>query len=136
MPCGYPPGVNTPRVDGIDINGPEYQKWIKFIEDGGLLKDVPEPYRLDEVCFWAVKKSKDLDTFERDVRPFIPTDVLYIGFIAGNLGHELQRQEDAYYKARGEILCSRPFPLPFSNGGEKRKREEGKESKKKREKKE
>ena len=123
------PGVNTIRENPVDINGPEYQKWIKFTEDGGLLKDVPEPFRLDEVCLYATKNSKegneDYSRFERDVLPFIPVDVLMTGFLAANIGHELKKKRDAEFKARGDIFCSRlPPPLP-RNEGEKRKRKQG-----------
>ena len=44
----------TIRENGINRSGPDYQKWIDFVVGGGLLKDVPEPFRLDEVLFLCI----------------------------------------------------------------------------------
>lgn len=89
----------TIRENGINRSGPDYQKWIDFVVGGGLLKDVPEPFRLDEVCFYAsynAGQSNGLYTsFKTDVLPYIPMDVLYTGFIHGNVGHELSRKDKA-----------------------------------------
>jgi len=129
----------TIRENGIDRSGAEYQKWIEFILHGGLLKHVPEPFRLDEVCYYATKYSGLSDglytSFKRDVLPFIPVDVLFMGFLMGNVGHEIVKRENATY--RENISSSKLPPGAGKKEKGKGKREgEEEEGEKKREKKE
>ena len=93
---------------------------LKFIEDvkeGKPLKDVPEKWRTDEVCYYATGFAGQIDnaatkrgednkytTFASTVRPFIPDDVLFTGFLMGNVGHVLEENDKAETKRRDENL--------------------------------
>ena len=94
---------------------------LQFIEDvkeGKPLKDVPEKWRTDEVCYYATgfagekdnaatKRGEDTKytTFASTVRPFIPDDVLYTGFLLGNVGHPMQKKHEAAEKKREERMA-------------------------------
>jgi hypothetical protein len=101
--------------------GKDFEKTeLKFIEDvkkGKPLKDVPEKWRTDEVCYYATGFAGQIDikatkrgedtkytTFASTVRPFIPDDVLYTGFLMGNVGHRIREEHEATEKARAEKL--------------------------------
>ena len=92
-------------------------KFIGDVQEGKPLKDVPEKWRTDEVCYYATgfagkkdnaatKRGEDnkYTTFASTVRPFIPDDVLFTGFLMGNVGHVLEEKEKDEEKARAEKL--------------------------------
>ena len=92
-------------------------KFIKDVKEGKPLKDVPEKWRTDEVCYYATGFAGQIDikatkrgedtkytTFASTVRPFIPDDVLFTGFLMGNVGHPIQKKHEAAEKERAEKL--------------------------------
>ena len=92
-------------------------KFIKDVKEGKPLRDVSEKWRTDEVCYYATGFAGQIDikatkrgedtkytTFASTVRPFIPDDVLFTGFLMGNVGHVLEENEKAEEKRRAENL--------------------------------
>ena len=90
---------------------------IDAVIEGKLLKDVPEELRTDEICYFATDVAGKIDelatkpgedtkytTFASTVRPFIPDDVLFTGFLMGNVGHVLEENEKDEEKAREKNL--------------------------------
>lgn len=78
---------------------------------------MPEELRTDEICYFATEVAGKIDiaatkldekpkytTFVSTVRPFIPDDVLYTGFLMGNVGHPMRRKQEAAEKEREKNL--------------------------------
>jgi len=102
--------------EGKDFEETEL-KFIEDVKEGKHLKDVPEKWRTDEVCYYATGFAGQIDikatkrgedtkytTFASTVRPFIPDDVLYTGFLMGNVGHRIREEHEATEIAREKNL--------------------------------
>jgi DNA helicase IV len=107
----------TLRDDWKNRERKEITDAIEHVKEGKPLKDVPEKWRTDEVCYYATgfagekdiaatKRGEDIKytTFASTVRPFIPDDVLFTGFLMGNVGHVLWEKHKAEEKARAKNL--------------------------------
>jgi hypothetical protein len=77
----------------------EQEVWIKFVKEGGLLSDVPAIHRRDKVCFYASLNQKVVagvspcENWRQEILPHIPMDVLFMGFMTGNVGHKISSDE-------------------------------------------
>ena len=88
----------TPSPTGIrNYTVQEQEGWIQFVQTGGLLSDVPPDHRRDKVCFYATMACTGPSAVERwstTILPYIPLDVLHMGFITGNIGHKIQADNE------------------------------------------
>jgi hypothetical protein len=103
----------------------EQTVWVQFVKDGGLLADVPAFHRRDEVCFYASMNpnlASDAteaahEKWKKEILPYIPTDVLFMGYITGNIGYKISAEEDEAERQREErtkqLRQPQQKPLPL-----------------------
>ena len=81
----------------------EQHGWVRFVRTGGALKDVPLAHRRDQVCFYASLNANNAagdtaksstEKWSTDILPYIPLDVLQMGFLTGNVGHKIHEEAE------------------------------------------
>ena len=89
----------------------EQRSWLQKVRDGGRLEEVPPPHRTDKVCYYAfmigTKQHRSrlpgpddhaesmLEFWLADILPHIPPKVLLMGFLTGNVGHQIAHETAA-----------------------------------------